>query len=93
MELQKKQIEINETRKELARLQFEKGQLRSNRDVVEAENDWRDAVNAYARLDEMTASPEINAVSWAAAAALLVLLVATAGLLITRTSRRFFSRP
>ncbi|MFH0980345.1 MAG: TolC family protein [Planctomycetota bacterium] len=49
MDIQRRNIGINDTRREQARLWFEKGLLRSNRDVIEAENEWRDAVNAFAQ--------------------------------------------
>ncbi|MCH7526764.1 MAG: TolC family protein [Planctomycetes bacterium] len=48
LEIQDEQIRINEVRAEMARVKFEAGELPSNRDVVEAEDDLRDARNRYA---------------------------------------------
>lgn len=48
MEIQRENIEVNATRREAARVQFELGGLASNRDIVEAENDYQAARNAYA---------------------------------------------
>jgi outer membrane protein TolC len=48
MEIQRENIEVNDTRREAARVQFELAGLVSNRDIVEAENDYQDARNAFA---------------------------------------------
>jgi Outer membrane efflux protein len=48
IEIQAEQIRINEVRAKLARAKLEAGELPSNRDVVEAENDLRDGRNSYA---------------------------------------------
>ncbi len=46
--IQDEQIRINKFRQKLAQAKFESGQLTSNRDIVEALNDLRDAENARA---------------------------------------------
>lgn len=48
LEIQAEQIRINETRAQMARVKLDAGELPSNRDVVEAEDDLRDARNAHA---------------------------------------------
>jgi outer membrane protein TolC len=51
MEIQRRNIEVNAFRRELAREVFEKGKLTSNRDVVEAENAFRSARNRFAQAE------------------------------------------
>ncbi len=46
--IQDEQIRINRFRKKLAQAKFESGQLTSNRDIIEALNDLRDAENSRA---------------------------------------------
>jgi outer membrane protein TolC len=48
MEIQRRNIEINEFRRRVARAQFDIGRLTSNRDVIEAENDLRLAKDSFA---------------------------------------------
>ncbi|MCK4658355.1 MAG: TolC family protein [Phycisphaerae bacterium] len=48
MEIQHKLVPINDTRRELARLHYKKGRVPYT-DVVDAEKDWRDAVNVLAQ--------------------------------------------
>ena len=50
MDLQRRSITINETRRELARLQYDKGQV-GYTVVVDAQNEWRDSVNAFAQAE------------------------------------------
>ena len=49
MQIQRKNIKINEFRADQARTLYDKGILSSNRDVVEAENAFREAKNRFAR--------------------------------------------
>jgi len=49
MEIQRRSITVNERRREIAQLQYELGTLSSNRDKIEAEDDWRQAKNSYAQ--------------------------------------------
>ena len=48
MDIQRRNIAINDTRRELARVKFEEEGSVPYNDVVDAENDWRDAVNSFA---------------------------------------------
>ncbi|MCP4589594.1 MAG: TolC family protein, partial [bacterium] len=48
MEIQHESIAVNETRRELARSKFEEEGTVPYNDVVDAENDWREAVNDFA---------------------------------------------
>jgi outer membrane protein TolC len=51
MEIQRRNIDINAFRRELARSLLEKGQSTSTRDIVEAETDFRDARNRFAQAE------------------------------------------
>lgn len=51
MEIQRRNIEINAIRRELARSLLEKAKLTSTRDVVEAETDFRNARNRFAQAE------------------------------------------
>jgi len=50
-DIQRESIAINEFRREQARALFDVGQVSSNRDVIEAENNLRDAKNVLARAE------------------------------------------
>ncbi len=49
MEIQYENMQVNARREELARYQFQYGELTSNRDVFEASNDLQAATNQYAQ--------------------------------------------
>ena len=48
MDIQRRNIAINDTRRESARVKFEEEGTVPYNDVVDAENDWRDAKNGFA---------------------------------------------